>query len=86
MESKIVIQEVKKEADYFPSLFTNKDKTVIILATERTGEKTFSGVVVHSDSKATKTLIGVYSTSWTYEQFKRLSKGSSVEITLTQTD
>lgn len=32
METKITINEPQKERDYFPSLFTNKDNTIIIFA------------------------------------------------------
>ena len=84
MESKLILNEVLKERDYFPSLFVNKDKTIIILASERTGDKTFAGSVIHSNNESKKGVLGIYSTGWTYEQFERLTKGSKVTIELIQ--
>lgn len=84
MDSKIKIEEPTQENDYFPSLFTNKDNTVIILADGRTGDKSFSGMIIHSENKTDKTLIGKYSTGWTYAQFRRFKKRTSIDLNLIQ--
>lgn len=84
METEITIKEKKVVKDFFPCLFANKDRSVLILADEKTGEKTFSGMVVHSSGSTRKTVIGTYSTGWTYEQFKRLPQGTEVTITINQ--
>lgn len=84
METNVTIKTPKKERDYFPSVFTNKDNTIIILADERTSDKTFSGMIVHSSGNNKKTVLGNYSTGWTYSQFKRLPKGSNLTLTITQ--
>ena len=83
MKSEMTINEPKKVADYFPCLFANPSKSIIILADGRTGDKTFSGMVVHSENEK-KNVVGTYGTCWTYEQFKRLPKGTNVIIGLTQ--
>lgn len=85
METTIEIKKRKVVDDYFPCLFANGSESVVILADGRTSEKTFSGMVIHSDkSAAKKSALGTYSTGWTYEQFKRLPKGSEVTILITQ--
>ena len=84
MRTELSITEVKKNKDYFPCLFTNKNRSVIILADSRTGDKTFSGMVIHSDGANKKCLVGIYSTGWTYEQFGRLPKGANCIIGITQ--
>lgn len=84
MESKIIIEEAKVEQDYFPSLFANKDKSIVILATSRTGDKTFEGVIIHSANKTNKGTLGLLSSTWSYEQFKRLPKGSKIMLELIQ--
>lgn len=83
MKTELHITEPKKKDDYFPSLFANASKTVVILADGRTGERTFSGMVISSDQEK-KNVVGTYSTNWTYEQFKRLPKGTNVIIGITQ--
>ena len=87
METKIEIQETSKTKDYFPAIFANKDRSIIILADERTSDRTFSGMIIHitGDKGKTKTL-GTYSSGWTYEQFTRLSKNASINLTITQND
>lgn len=85
METTIEIKEKKIVDDYFPCLFANAAKNIIILADARTSPKTFSGMVIHADgSTAKKNATGTYSTGWTYEQFKRLPKGSEVTIIIEQ--
>ena len=84
MKTELSITEAKKTKDYFPALFANKNRSVIILADARTGDRTFSGMVVHSDGANKKCCIGIYSTGWTYEQFARLPKGTNVIIGITQ--
>jgi len=86
MKTSIKINDEKKDKDYFPSLFTNKDNSVIILADSRISDKTFSGMVIHSNNNTKATLLGTYSSGWTYAQFKRLSKGSVIDINITQED
>lgn len=86
MKTEIVIKEEKKERDYFPSLFRNKDNSVIILADGRVSAKTFSGMVIHCTNDAKKMTLGTYSTGWTYEQFTRLPKGSEITMNLIQED
>ena len=86
MESKLTLKEAKKERDYFPCLFSNKDNSIVILATERTGEKTFAGVVIYSCNETKKGTFGVYSTGWTYQQFSRLPKGSEITLEMIQED
>jgi len=86
METTIKINNANKDRDYFPSLFTNKDNTVLILADSRVSDKTFSGMVIHSKNNTKTTLIGTYSSGWTYAQFKRLPKGSTVDIQIKQED
>ena len=85
METKASITEPSTERDFVPALFANKDRSVVILADNRTGEKTFSGMVIHADGNAAKRYaVGTYSASWTYEQFKRLPRGSQIAITIIQ--
>lgn len=86
METEIKIEETVKQKDYFPSLFTNKDRSIIIMADERTTEKTFSGMIVHSANKGKSGALGTYSTGWTYQQFTRLPKGSVIQLTVRQED
>lgn len=83
MKSSAVINEPKKQNDYFPCLFANKSKDIIILADGRTGDRTFSGMIVSSTTEK-KNVVGTYSSNWTYDQFARLPKGTNVEINLTQ--
>lgn len=86
METSIQIETPKKERDYFPSTFTNKDNTIIILADSRTSDKTFSGMIIHSSNQGKNAVLGTYSTGWTYAQFSRLPKGSKVTLNITQED
>lgn len=83
MKTELSISEPKKVNDYFPCLFANSDKTILILADGRTGERTFSGMIIHSEMEK-KNVVGTYSTNWTYAQFSRLPKGSNVVIGITQ--
>jgi hypothetical protein len=42
-------------------------------------------MVVHAAKEtAKKTVLGTYSTGWTYEQFKRLPKGTELTLMITQ--
>ena len=85
MEILIEIKEKKVKDDYFPCLFANNDRSIVILADERTSEKTFSGMVIYTGKEfKKKASIGQYSTGWTYEQFKRLPKGTEITLYLTQ--
>tara|TARA_R110002153_G_scaffold30092_2_gene92187 strand:+ start:1128 stop:1388 length:261 start_codon:yes stop_codon:yes gene_type:complete len=84
METILKIETPVKERDYFPSTFTNKDNSIIILADERTSDKTFSGQIIHSTNNHKKSTLGVYSTGWTYTQFTRLPKGSKITLTINQ--
>lgn len=84
MKSSATISEVVAEKDYYPSLFVNNNKKIVILADGRTGDKTFSGMVIHSDDSAKRYAVGTYSSAWTFEQFKRLQRGSEVTITIKQ--
>ena len=85
METRVEIKEKKTVDDYFPCLFANGSKTVIILADSRTSEKTFSGMVIHTEKTSSKTSpLGIYSTGWTYDQYKRLPKGSELTLHITQ--
>lgn len=85
MQTIIEIKERKVVDDYFPCLFANSGKTVVILADSRTSEKTFSGMVIYADKQAAKkNVLGTYSSGWTYEQFKRLPKGSEITLCITQ--
>jgi hypothetical protein len=86
METKISIEEPSKERDYFPCVFANKDKTIVILAEGRTSDKTFSGMIIHSSNLGKNSSLGVYSTGWTYAQFSRLPKGSKLSLNITQED
>jgi hypothetical protein len=87
METIIEINECKEEKDYFPALFTNKDNTIVILADARTSQKTFSGMIIHTDNKARLTnALGKYDTGWTYLLFHRLPKHSTVNIAIEQND
>lgn len=86
METTIQIETPKKEKDYFPSTFTNKDNTIIILADSRTSERTFSGMIIHSSNQGKNASLGTYSTGWTYAQFNRLTKGSKVVLNISQED
>jgi len=85
MEALIEIKEKKLKDDYFPCLFANADRSIVILADSRTSEKTFSGMVIYvgKDIKK-KAQMGLYSTGWTYEQYKRLPKGTEITLCLTQ--
>jgi hypothetical protein len=86
METKLVIDELKKERDYFPSVFANKDHTIVILADGRTSDKTFSGMVIHTTQETKKGTLGVYSAGWTYQQFSRLVKGTKLTLNMVQED
>jgi hypothetical protein len=84
METTIQIETPRKERDFFPSAFTNKDNTIIILADSRTSDKTFSGMIIHSSNQGKNSALGTYSTGWTYAQFSRLTKGSKITLTINQ--
>ena len=87
METKIEIKEANTTKDYFPALFANKDKSIIILADDRTSDRTFSGMIIHITGDKGKTAqLGCYSSGWTYVQFTRLAKNSFVNLTITQND
>lgn len=86
METTIQIESPKKERDFFPSLFTNKDNSIIILAESRTSDKTFSGMIVHSSNQTKTAILGTYSTGWTYAQFNRMVKGTKITLNITQED
>lgn len=87
METTIKIKKTTEVKDFFPALFTNKDNTIIILAEERTSEKTFAGMIIHIEGdKGKQTTLGAYSSSWTYIQFSRLPKYSEINLTLVQND
>lgn len=61
METILSIEGIVKERDYYPSLFVNKDQTIVLLADAKTGEKTFSGMVIHSKNESKKGTLGIYS-------------------------
>lgn len=87
METIIKIKKTTEVKDFFPALFANKDNTIVILADERTSDKTFSGMIVHIEGDKGKTVaLGTYSTSWTYIQFSRLPKYSEINLTIVQND
>lgn len=86
METKAIIEECKEQKDFFPALFANKDNSIIILAEERTSDKTFSGMIIHSENNGKTFHLGAYNTGWTYQQFRRLPKYSKVNIEITQND
>ena len=86
METKLEIKEEKVIKDFFPCLFANKDRTIIILASERTSDKTFAGAIIHSTNKSKGNLLGTYSSAWTYQQFSRLPKYSTITLSITQND
>lgn len=87
METTIKIKKTNEVKDFFPAVFTNKDNTIIILADERTSDKTFSGMIIHVDGDKGKSInLGLYSTSWTYTQFSRLAKHSEININIVQND
>jgi len=87
MQTKIEIIENKQVKDYFPCLFANKDRSIIILADEKTSDKTFSGMIIHvSGDKGKASALGRYESSWTYVQFQRLPKYSSITLTINQND
>jgi hypothetical protein len=87
METIIEINEAGQIKDYFPCLFANKDKSIIILANERTSDKTFSGMIIHvTGEKGKSSVLGKYESGWTYVQFSRLPKNSSITLTIKQND
>lgn len=87
METTIKINEANQLKDYFPAIFVNKDSTIIILADDRTSDKTFSGMIIHISGDKGKTVnLGLYSTSWTYTQFSRMAKYSEINLTIKQND
>lgn len=86
METNITINSPKKDRDYFPSVFSNKDSSIIILADNRTSDKTFSGMIIHSSNASKHSSLGIYSTGWTYAQFARLPKGTTLDLTINQED
>lgn len=86
MNVKIEVNESKEVKDFFPCIFTNKDKSIIILADGRTSDNTFSGMIISSTSKAKGCDTGTYGTGWTYTQFKRLPKYSTIHIDIEQND
>ena len=80
------IEECKKVNDYFPSIFTNKDNTIVILADARTSQNTFSGMILSSHNNSKGCTVGTYGTSWTYTQFHRLPKNSIIKLEIEQND
>lgn len=86
METQATIENPKKDRDYFPSIFSNKDNSIIILADSRTSDKTFSGMIIHSSNKTKGGNLGFYSTGWTYVQFTRLPKNSKLNLSIIQED
>ena len=52
METAIEIKEQKYVDDYFPALFANANRSVVILADARTTDKTFSGMIIHAGKRA----------------------------------
>lgn len=84
MEAEVKITEKTRVNDYYPSLFANKNRSVIILADARVTDRTFGGMVIYSKGDNKKMLLGTYSSGWTFEQFERLSKGTIVELSITQ--
>ncbi len=86
METKVTIESPKKDRDYFPSTFTNKDETIVVLADGRTSDRTFSGMIIHSTNQTKNGALGTYSSGWTYAQFSRLPKGSKISLTIVQED
>jgi len=87
METQVKINESNKERDYFPCIFANKDKSIVILADGRTGDQTFSGMIIHaSGDKGKKTSLGRYESGWTYTQFKRLPKDTALTLEIKQDD
>lgn len=84
MKTVVEIDSPEVERDYFPCIFTNKNTSIIILAEEKTSDRTFSGMIIHSDSNNKKASLGTYSTSWTYAQFKRIPLGSKLSLDITQ--
>ncbi len=87
METTIEIKETGQVKDYFPCLFANKDRSIIILADERTSDRTFSGMIIHvTGDKGKKSTLGRYESGWTYDQFLRLPKNSSITLTIKQND
>lgn len=87
METAITINEAAQTKDFFPALFGNKDRSIIILADERTSEKTFSGMIIHiTGEKGKSANLGLYSAGWTYVQFQRLPKYATINLTIKQND
>lgn len=87
METTIEIKETGQVKDFFPCLFANKDRSIIILADERTSDKTFSGMIIHvTGEKGKAAALGKYESGWTYAQFSRLPKYSSITLTIKQND
>ena len=87
METIIKIKKTNEVKDFFPAVFSNKDNTIIILADERTSDKTFSGMIVYIEGDKGKSIgLGTYSTSWTYTQFSRLPKHSEINLNIVQND
>jgi hypothetical protein len=86
MEAEIKIIQSNLEKDYFPSLFSNKDNTIIILASEKMSDRTFSGMIIYSINKTSKNMLGIYSDGWTYKQFQRMSRETIVQLSLKQSD
>ena len=84
MKTELILKEKEDVKDYYPALFSNKDNSIIILATERSTEKTFSGTVIHSANKSTSGVFGKYSEAWTYVQFSRLKEGSEIVLSIIQ--
>lgn len=85
MKTQATINKPEARKDYFPCLFANANQSIIILADARTGDRTFSGMVIHSEQEK-KNCVGTYGTAWTYQQFTRLPKGANVVIGITQPD
>lgn len=86
METQLKIEKPNKERDYFPSIFANKDNSIVILADSRTSDKTFSGMIIFSNNNTKNGALGLYSTGWTYAQFSRLQKGTKIDLTIIQED
>ena len=87
METAITIKKTSEVKDFYPAVFANKDNSIIILADERTSDKTFSGMIIHfSGDKGKAIALGTYSTSWTFIQFNRLPKYSEVNLNIVQND
>ena len=71
------IKEAKEE-NVFPCLYSSENRETIIIVTRELGTK-LEGVVLHP-----KNLFGQFSSTWSTSKYKKMNRGSELNIKFTQ--